>query len=454
VNEARDPSALGAPKFTQGSTMRHVINMTGAAAVGLLSIFVVDLLSLLYISWLGRTEWTAGVGFATAMLFVSISVNIGLVTAVGALVSRALGERQVEKARRLAASTVVLMGLTAGALGFGALPFLDPLLHLLGATGEVHQVARRFLLIVLPSNIIMGFSMALQTVMRAAGDARRAMYVTLAGAILTAIIDPILIFGLKLGTDGAAISFVIARLVFLALGYWGAVNVHGLVAMPRLRAVLADARPMYSIAVPAIVANLAAPAANVVLMSIVARFGDSALAAIAIIDRVTPLAFCGVIALSGAVGPIFGQNWGAGRYDRLNETLRDSLVFTGLYAGAVWIALLIGRNLVPLVFNVSGTPTGELIVFFLIVSGPVWLFLGGMFVASAAFNNLGFPLYSTLFNWGRTLLGTLPFAIVGAKIGGVEGMMIGVLLGSLLFGAASAMVAFRAVGRLRRQAST
>ncbi len=434
--------------------MRHVVSMTSAAAVGLLSIFVVDLLSLLYVSWLGRTEWTAGVGFATVLLFVTISVSIGLVTAVGALVSRALGQRDVEKARRLAASTAVLMGLTTGALGFGVLPFLDPLLDLLGATGEAHQVARRFLLIVLPSNFIMGFAMALQTVMRAAGDARRAMFVTLAGAILTAIVDPILIFGLKLGTDGAAISFVIARLAFLVLGFWGAVHVHGLVAMPRLGAVLADAKPMYAIAVPAILANLAAPAANLVLMSISARFGNAALAAIAIIDRVTPLAFCGLIALSGAVGPIFGQNWGAARYDRLRETLRDSLIFTSLYAAVAWMALLIVRNLVPLVFNVSGTATGELIVFFLIVSGPIWLFLGGMFVASAAFNNLGLPLYSTLFNWGRTLLGTLPFAIVGARLGGVEGMMVGVLLGSLLFGAAAAVVAFWAVGRLNQPAAT
>jgi Na+-driven multidrug efflux pump len=222
--------------------------------------------------------------------------------------------------------------------------------------------------------------------------------------------------------------------------------------MPQLRNIIQDARPMYAIALPAVLANIATPIANGFMMGIVARFGDAALAAFAIIDRVVPLAFCGLFALSGAVGPILGQNWGAKRFDRLRQTLRDALVFTGIYVVAVWAILLVARNLVPLIFNVSGTPTGELIVFFILVSGPTWLFLGGLFVSNAAFNNLGFPLYSTLFNWGRASLGTLPFAIIGARLAGVEGMMVGILLGALLFGTAAALAAFWAVNRLTQQA--
>ena len=54
--------------FVSGSLMRHVAVMTGTGAIGLMAIFVVDLLSLLYVSWLGRPEATAGVGFATIVL--------------------------------------------------------------------------------------------------------------------------------------------------------------------------------------------------------------------------------------------------------------------------------------------------------------------------------------------------------------------------------------------------
>ena len=51
----------------------------------------------------------------------------------------------------------------------------------------------------------------------------------------------------------------------------------------------------------------------------------------------------------------------------------------------------------------------------------MWFFIGLLFVANASFNNLGFPLLSTLFNWGRATLGTMPFALIGARYGGPEG---------------------------------
>ena len=81
----------------------------------------------------------------------------------------------------------------------------------------------------------------------------------------------------------------------------------------------ADARPFFAIAVPAILTNIAAPAANAFFTSIMARFGDQAIAASAIIDRVTPSPSAGLFALAGAIGPVLGQNWGAQRYDCMSS---------------------------------------------------------------------------------------------------------------------------------------
>ena len=63
-----------------------------------------------------------------------------------------------------------------------------------------------------------------------------------------------------------------------------------------------------------------------------------------------------------------------------------------------------------------------------------WLFLACLFVANTAFNNLGFPFLTMAFNWGRATLGTIPFVTFGARYGGVKGGLIGVALGSALFG--------------------
>src|SRR5271157_5976964 len=109
-SEASKPRAI----FTEGSTMRHVVVMTAAASIGLMSIFIVDLLSLLYVSRLGDPNLTAAVGYATQVLFFSVSINIGLSIAIGALVSRAIGAGDRQLARRLAASGLVHVFIISG----------------------------------------------------------------------------------------------------------------------------------------------------------------------------------------------------------------------------------------------------------------------------------------------------------------------------------------------------
>lgn len=439
------------PRFVAGSTLRHVAVMTATGSIGLIAIFVVDLFSLLYISWLGDPRLTAGVGFATIVLFFGTSINVGLMIAAGALVARALGARNRDRARRIAASASVHMVLVAALVAAVLLSILPWLLERLGAGPETLPVAERFLWITLPSNPPMALGMGFSGILRAVGDARRAMYVTLAGAVVTAGLDPLLIFGLKLGTEGAAITTIVSRLTFALVGFYGAVRVHRLVAAPRLDAVLADARPMLTIALPAVLTNLATPVANGFVASILARFGNETVAAIAIIDRLVPVAFGGVFAMSGAVGPILAQNWGAGRFDRMRGVLRDGVLLTTVYIGVVWLALILAREPMTRLFHATGA-TADLIAFFCLVSGAIWFFNGLLFVANASFNNLSFPLLSTAFNWGRATLGTMPFAVWGAKLAGPPGVIAGIGVGSLVFGLAALVTSFWTIGALERRA--
>lgn len=444
------PAQADQPRFVTGSTFRHVAVMSATGSVGLVAIFFVDLLSLLYISWLGDPRLTAGVGFATLVLFFATSINVGLMIAVGALVSHALGARDRDRARRIAASASVHMALAAVLVSVVLLPALPWLLARLGAAGETLSVALRFLWIVLPSNVLMALGMGFSGVLRAVGDARRAMWVTLAGGLVTAGLDPLLILGLGWGVDGAAASTVVSRLVFAAVGFHGAARIHGLLARPQRDAVAADLRPVSAIALPAILTSVATPVANAFLASVLARFGDEVLAAGAIIDRLVPVAFGGVFALSGAVGPILAQNWGAGRFARMRRTLGDAVALTAAYVGLVWLGLVVLRDPLVRLFNAAGA-TADLVGFFCLISGVIWFFNGLLFVANASFNNLGHPLLSTGFNWGRATLGTMPFAALGAALAGPKGAIAGTGAGSLVFGLAAIFTAFWTIRDLGRR---
>ena len=108
--------------------------------------------------------------------------------------------------------------------------------------------------------------------------------------------------------------------------------------------------------------------------------------------------------------------------------------------------LALGQHLLVQAFSAEGD-AAHLIRMFCSWLAASFLFAGALFVANAAFNNLGRPLWSTGFNWARATLGTIPFAWWGAQYGPV-GVLAGAAVGSAIFGSLAMGVAFRLVGRM------
>src|SRR5262249_12276566 len=181
------------------------------------------------------------------------------------------------------------------------------------------------------------------------------------------------------------------------------------------------------------------------------RFGEAIVAGFAIVDRLNPMAFGVLFALSAAVGPIMGQNLGAKRLARVRQGLADCFTVAAIYVVAVSILLAAGAPLIVKLFGAQGE-TARLVLFVCRYGGVLWLFLGAIFVANAAFNNLGSPLLSTLFNWGRATLGTIPFVTLGAAHFGPEGGYMGLIAGSAVFGAGAVLAAYGVTARLAKVA--
>ena len=390
----------------------------------------------------------AAVGYASQLQFVALSVAIGLTIAISATVSRALGAGDRPRARRLAASGLAITAVVATALSIGMLLLRDPALDLLlHARGEPATVASRFLAIAIPANVAFSLAMAFSGMLRAVGDARRAMYVTLAGAVATVFTDPLLIFGFGLGVYGAAWAIVLSRLVMLGFGLYGAIRVHNLVGRPRVAAIRRDLAPIMGIGGPAILANLAMPVAALYVTRVWSDFGVAAVAGGAVVDRVIPLAFGVVFALTGSVGPILGQNFGARLMDRVRRTMSDALTLSVGYALLAWAVLAFLGPAIAAMFDVEGEGA-TFIVFFCRYGVAAWLFVTCLFVANTVFNNLGYPLLAMLFNWGRATIGTAPFVMIGARLGGVEGAIVGIGVGAAAFGVGATALAFGVVARL------
>jgi len=443
------PSGSPIARFVTGSTMRHVVVMTLTSSVGLMALFFVDLASLFFLNLLGRTEITAAIGYAGAISFTNLSLSLGLGIAASALVSRSLGARELEKARRYATSALAATTAVAILIAVLTAIFTDPLLALLGATGEAAAEGRRYLQTLMPGFPAIAGAVTCSFILRAIGDPTRAMYVTLTAAAINGVLDPITIFVLGLGLQGAAVSTLVAYLVSLLVGLYGVQRVHRMLAPFRLEHFREDLRPVFDIAIPAMLTQLATPFAAAYLTRIAAQFGDEAVAAVAIINRLVPVAFGVIFSLSSAVGPIIGQNYGAGEFGRVRQSLHDAIIFACTYTLLTAFALFLLRDIVPAIFNVHGD-TAALVTFYCTYVAVSFAFTGAQFVAQAAFNNLGRPHWSTVVNWGRATIGTVPFLHAGAMIAGAAGMLVGSALGSVIFGSVAVAAAYWLTSQIER----
>jgi putative MATE family efflux protein len=434
-------------RFLSGSIMRHVVIMTLTGAIGLMAMFAVDLADLYFLSLLNDTNVTAAIGFAGTLAFANLSMGLGIGIAAAALVARNLGAGKTERAREFATSTLLFALLASAAYTITVAIFAEPILSLLGATGEPLELGKRFIWTLTPGFILLSGAVNCSFCLRGLGDPMRAMYITLSTAIITAILDPILIFWFDLGIQGAAIANVLAYTVAFATGIHGLSRVHRFLLPLSFTGLRRDFREIWTIAFPSILTQLATPFAAAYTTYAVAPFGDEAVAASAVIGRIVPVAFGIIFALSGSVGPIIGQNFGARNLGRVRQTLYDGLTFSVIYTLLTSLLLFLFRHELSDTFLAAGR-TKELILFFCTFVAISWAFAGAQFVANAAFNNLGRPALSTLTNWGKATIGTIPFAMIGGALYGAEGILAGIAVGSVIFGIVSVALAFRIVGKL------
>ncbi len=436
-------------RFLHGPIMGHVVRMTLTGALGVGFMFLIDAANLFWISTLGVERLVAALGFAWMIQFFAVSIGIGMMVAATATVSRLIGQHDIAGARRQTSVNAAIAVLAQAVVAAGIFVFRHELLALAGASGDTAREAARYLAIAVPTLPVMALGMMGSAVLRAEGDAWRAMSVTLTSGLVTMIIDPLLIVVLGLGLEGAAISVIFARFFSAGLSVWYVLRVHDLAGRIGWRDVALRARPFGVIAIPAMLTQLSTPFGNALVTGLMAQYGDGAVAGWAVVTRMTVLAFGGIFALSSAISGIFGQNYGGGALERVRLTYVDALRFSAIYVSLAWAFLALASAPAIAVFSM-GDEAAQVLRAFTMVAAGGWFFAGGLFVANAAFNALGRPVFSTMFNWLRDGVLLWPLAaVLGARFG-APGVVYGQALAAVVAGSLAVAAGWRHVTRLQR----
>nr|WP_272494397.1 MATE family efflux transporter [Natronomonas aquatica] len=300
--------------------------------------------------WLGRysTEALAAISLGFPLVYLFISLGLGLTVAGSVLVAQHTGADQSERAEYAASQTVIftlLAGVGLGTLGFN---FVEELLQVFAAEATVLTLAVNYMEIIsLGLPFLFGFTVFI-ALMRGAGDTVTPMLVMLGTVILNVALDPLLIFGVgpfpRLGVEGAAIATVLARGSAMVVGLWLMLRgSHGIqIYFRQMVPDLGYSKKLLRIGIPASIENTGrAISVNAVLI-IVTLFSTSVVAAFGVGIRVFSMVFMPAIAIDRGVEAMTGQNIGAGRDDRV--------VATNRFAARVSLVLLSGIGVITFLF--------------------------------------------------------------------------------------------------------
>jgi len=320
--------------------------------------------------WLGQysTDALAAISFAFPMVFLLISLGMGISVAGSVLVAQYTGageERQAEFAASQTMTFAVIASVLLGGVGYF---FVGDFLSLMGASTDVLPLASSYMEVVaLGLTFMFGFAVFI-ALMRGYGDTITPMLVMFGSVVLNIIIDPFLIFGWwafpEMGIQGAAVATVFSRALALVVGlaimFRGrrGVEIHLRDMVPEF----AYLRRLARIGVPASIEGTGRALSMNLLLFIVATFSDPIVAAYGIGTRVFSVIFLPAIAVARGVETMTGQNIGADKPDRAEQavTLAAKVLF-GILSAAGIIVFIFPEPIVSVFVGADQAAAGQVV---------------------------------------------------------------------------------------------
>ena len=427
--------------LTEGPVGRRLFLLAAPMLGGTFAMTAFHLADTYFVSRLGTLQLAAmGFTFPVIMFVACIARGLGMGTT--SVVSRAIGAGDHDGARRVTTHSLILAVAVVGFFSVVGLLTIGPVFRMLGASDEVLPLIRRYMVVWYSGIAFMIVPMMVNDVVRAAGDTVWPSLIMILAAGLNVVLDPILIFGLwgfpRLELQGAAVATVISRGLTLVAALLVLHFRHRLLdlSLPSLRAMWASWRRVLHVGIPASATNLLMPLMSAIITRVVASFGEPAVAACGAGGRIGMFAFMIPMALGVSQVPFIGQNWGAGRLDRVNLCREYSNRFA-LYWGMCCAAtfLLVSNHLAPL-FSTDPRVVDILALYL----GVVPLGFGMREIhryVGFSFNAIGYPMHSAAVNAIRIVGFVIPCAVLGARGFGLSGMFWGMVVADV----ASACVA-------------
>ena len=299
---------------------------------------------------------------ATAAVSVNASLDqmimmCGSMLAMGAnsYIARLLGEGDEKKASQvLSTSFFAAFAIGAMLLVFGSI-FMVPMVRLLGATPTCEQYSIDYATYILLAAPFMASNFVMNQCLRSEGSATLSMVGMGFGGILNIILDPIFIFGLDMGVAGASLATAISKLVSFAILVFPYVTRRSLLhlSIRNFNPTKDIISKVVSVGSSSMFRNGLNVISAILLNNIAGGISDSVLAAVGVSNKIMMFPFCIILGFGNGFQPVAGFNWGAKRFDRVEESYKFSAKISLI--GSAVMALLIALFCDKLIILFAGT---------------------------------------------------------------------------------------------------
>ena len=431
-------SEVNKAKLLQGPVGKTLISLAMPMAFGIAAIILFTVVDTFYVGRLGA-EQLAAMGFTFPISYIVMSIAMGLSVGTSSTIARAIGEGHQLKVQRLTTDGLGLAFVIVTCFSLIGLTNLNTIFSMIGAKGEILELISDYMIPWCLGVGLLVIPMVGNGAIRATGDTKTPATIMVIAGIVNIVLDPFLIFGIgpfpRLELQGAALATVVSWGVTFTASLWILGKREGMIRLPIFdpKHTFDSWKQILHIGVPAAGANMMEPLSMAVITRMISEYGKEAVAAFGVGGRLEALSLIGIWALSMAMTPFVGQNFGAGNCDRVRAALRFGVKFSLVWGGVTFTVLYFLSGIIAPIFNDNKAVIASIILFLQII--PIsYAMYGISTLVNSTFNALGKPLQASLVIILHLFVFVLPLAYLGSKVYGLKGIFVGIAVGNAAVG--------------------
>lgn len=410
--------------FSMMPVPQAVIKNAIPAMVAMLMVLIYNLADTFFIGQTHNAYQVAAVSLATPVFLMFMAV--GTIFGIGgtSVISRAMGEGKTEYAKKVCSFCMwacVGVGIIMSIL---FLLFMDSILLLVGASEDTWEYAQSYLTIVSCSGVFVLISNCYSNILRAEGQATKAMIGQIIGNLLNIVLDPVLILGFGWNITGAAIATVIGNV--MAAGYYIAYFLRGKSTLSiRVRDFSVKDKICSSvlvIGIPASLASVLMSISQIIMNGLMAGYGDMAIAGIGVAMKVTMITGMIAMGIGQGIQPLLGYCVGAKTWERYKKIMRFSVWFAFFLGLIMTVICYIFTNQIVSVFLTEQSAFDYAVQFARILLSTSTLF-GVFYVLTNALQAMGAAVSSLIINLSRQGIIYIPALFILKAVLGVTGLV-------------------------------